>query len=416
MWRLTVTDPVVHSPPLHGRVRIADPPARPPELQHHSQHKPRKPDKFASVARFVLHTVDVGPQDLPGQLPLRATIVGRLTGIDRDDYWCAHLDAPLKYHLPAGFDRRRTASTALSDDQDGPLLWVEHLVVCSRQSGTRLRSGMTNLAVNIAYVVDPSLCNEDRLDMRKIDYVAVGEIDDSPASDIEDVAPPPITAADHESSARAPDTSPSSGPIATDMSEVSPGALADSETESEVSPGALADSETGSEASPDVTPQPDPVVEASSNTPPIPESASTGSDAIISDTDFMNLRDEWVGRLTAVAGEKPRYVPEPVGSHATGVFYRIEANELSYQAVRNGEIVWVRKTVEPYELLYWIVSDVASAIARSRNREPSVGRYRPPWVVDWHALMNSLSPQWALRTQARIDAMTQDEWRRRRPT
>jgi hypothetical protein len=246
--------------------------------------------------------------------------------------------------------------------------------------------------------------------MRKIDYVAVGEIDDSPASDIEDVAPPPITAADHESSARAPDTSPSSGPIATDMSEVSPGALADSETESEVSPGALADSETGSEASPDVTPQPDPVVEASSNTPPIPESASTGSDAIISDTDFMNLRDEWVGRLTAVAGEKPRYVPEPVGSHATGVFYRIEANELSYQAVRNGEIVWVRKTVEPYELLYWIVSDVASAIARSRNREPSVGRYRPPWVV------NSLSPQWALRTQARIDAMTQDEWRRRRPT
>jgi hypothetical protein len=72
----------------------------------------------------------------------------------------------------------------------------------------------------------------------------------------------------------------------------------------------------------------------------------------------------------------------------------------------------LRATADPSELVYWIISDVASAIARSR--ESSAGRYRPMWVVDWPALMHALSPQWGQRTQARMDAMTQDEWHRRR--
>jgi hypothetical protein len=301
------------------------------------------------VARFVLHTVDVGPQDLLGQLPVHATIVGRLAGADRDDYWCARLDAPLKYHLPAGFDRDRATPTALADDQDGPLLWVDQLVVCSHLSGTQLHSGMTNLAVNIAYVIDSSLCNEDRLDMRKIDYVAVGEIDDAPRTE-ESSHPPP---------------------------------------------------------------SPDPAAEVESSPAPSPDPAAEVEpspwDAIISETEFAELLDGWVVKLAAVAGENPRYVPEPLGVHPSGVFYRIASDELSYQAVKDDETLWARTTVDPNELVYWIISDVAVSIARRRNREPAAGRYRPPWVVDWHGLMHTLSPEWGLRTQARIDAMAQDE-------
>lgn len=109
------------------------------------------------VATFVLHTIDVGPDDLQRQLPVRATVVRRMTGADRDDYWCARLDTPLKYHLPAEFEGDRAAPAALAEDEDGPLLWVEHLVVCARLSDTQLHAGMANLAVNVAYVIDPSL-------------------------------------------------------------------------------------------------------------------------------------------------------------------------------------------------------------------------------------------------------------------
>lgn len=439
-------------PSKAARIRAHGQQATPADLaEHRTQHEPLEPVKFACVARFELHTLERGPCDLQSQLPVRATIIARLAGPGGESCWCAHLDAPLKYHLPPDFDYGRAAPTALTEDEHGPLIWVHQVVVAPGDEHASLHAGMINFAVHIGYVIDPSLSSEHLLDMRKIDYVGYGDIDDVPDLDTSSFPLPSRAHASEQSPSqpsspgRVPDPTPNAktsevpsmqSSVQADEGTAPSHMLAEPAHEFDFQPDSLPASEESSfPAETDVGANPSPApsnaavdalateTDASQEPPGVPEIASTISpsptsevatwDAIISDTEFSQLLDDWVAKLTAVAGEKPRYIPEPDGVHSTGIFYHIAPDKLSYQAVRDSERLWTRTTTDPDELVYWIISDTASAIARSRNRESAAGRYRPPWVVDWHALMHALSPAWGLRTQARIDAMTREEWQRR---
>jgi hypothetical protein len=129
---------------------------------------------------FEIHSLDLGPSDLQGQLPVRAGIVRQMVGPDRDDYLLARLERPIRYHYPASFDTTRTQNEFLATDQSGPFVWIYVIVVCARLVGTRFHAHMRSLPINIAFVTDNTIGSDQRLDFAKIEFVGVGFADAVP--------------------------------------------------------------------------------------------------------------------------------------------------------------------------------------------------------------------------------------------
>lgn len=132
---------------------------------------------------FVLTRLDIGPAELEAALPLRAEALRVLPGSDRPDYLLARFERPLKYRTPVGFDLNRADPNLRGTDEQGDFVIVQGIIVCARFVGQGFRSGMRDLAVNIAYVIDNSAANDASVDFSKLEYVAVGFVDDvAPAS------------------------------------------------------------------------------------------------------------------------------------------------------------------------------------------------------------------------------------------
>ena len=131
---------------------------------------------------FILTRLDLGPAELESALPLRAEALRVMPGPDRPDYLLARFERPLKYRTPVGFDAARADPSLRGEDADGAFVIVQGLVVCARFVGQGFRSGMRDLAINIAYVIDNSLANDAQVDFAKLEYVAVGFIDDAEAA------------------------------------------------------------------------------------------------------------------------------------------------------------------------------------------------------------------------------------------
>ncbi len=127
---------------------------------------------------FVLTRLDLGPAELESALPLRADALRVMLGSDRPDYLLARFERPLKYRTPVGFDPARADPTLRGRDERGDLVIVQGIVVCARFVGQRFRTGMRDLAINIAYVIDNTVATDAAVDFEKLEYVAVGFIDD----------------------------------------------------------------------------------------------------------------------------------------------------------------------------------------------------------------------------------------------
>jgi hypothetical protein len=127
---------------------------------------------------FVLTRLDIGPADLEAALPLRADALRVLPGSDRPDYLLARFERPLKYRTPLGFDVNRADPSLRGTDEQGDFVIVQGIIVCARFVGQGFRSGMRDLAVNIAYVIDNSVADDAQVDFSKLEYVAVGFVDD----------------------------------------------------------------------------------------------------------------------------------------------------------------------------------------------------------------------------------------------
>ncbi|MGN6324714.1 hypothetical protein [Pseudolysinimonas sp.] len=128
---------------------------------------------------FVLTRLDLGPAELESALPLRADALRVMPGSDRPDYLLARFERPLKYRTPVGFDMARADPALRGRDEHGDFVIVQGIVVCARFVGQGFTSGMRDLAINIAYVIDNSLANDASVDFTKLEYVAVGFIDDA---------------------------------------------------------------------------------------------------------------------------------------------------------------------------------------------------------------------------------------------
>jgi hypothetical protein len=72
----------------------------------------------------------------------------------------------------------RTQPEFRGSDGEGPFVWVYAIVVASRSVGTQLHHGMRDFPVNIALVIDNTAVRDDELDFGKLEYVAVGFVDD----------------------------------------------------------------------------------------------------------------------------------------------------------------------------------------------------------------------------------------------
>lgn len=133
------------------------------------------------MATFLIRELQAGPGELRAQLPVTATVLRTLPGPHgRGEFWCARLGEPVKYRFGGSFDTSRCQPEFLGQDPGGPFLWVQIIVVSPRTAGQRLTPGMRGVAVDLAYVVDLTLGQDNALDPGKVEYVAVADVDDQP--------------------------------------------------------------------------------------------------------------------------------------------------------------------------------------------------------------------------------------------
>lgn len=110
---------------------------------------------------LALYGVAFGRGHKSDDVPLTITIVRRIPGPDRPDYWLGKLHQPLRW----------VSETAEEYE-------VTHLVVAGQWAEPELAPGVVRLPVGIAYVIDESLLDDEVLDVEKIRYVATGVADD----------------------------------------------------------------------------------------------------------------------------------------------------------------------------------------------------------------------------------------------
>jgi hypothetical protein len=96
--------------------------------------------------------LDSGPEELSRSLPLRMRLLRPLSAPDGSDYALAELAKPI----------------------ERPDRSITHIIIGARLLGSRIGRGMKDFPVNIAYVIDNSLLNDETLDFAKGEYIAIG--------------------------------------------------------------------------------------------------------------------------------------------------------------------------------------------------------------------------------------------------
>lgn len=121
--------------------------------------------------------LESAPPELEWQLPLNGELYKLLPGPDRPDYSVMVLERPLHFYPGESFDLGRLEEDQRTEDRRGrPMVRVHALLLCARFVGQQLHPGMSDLAVNLAYVIDNSLARDEVVDFAKIEFAAVGSI------------------------------------------------------------------------------------------------------------------------------------------------------------------------------------------------------------------------------------------------
>lgn len=133
-----------------------------------------------------IDAVELGPADLPGQLPARATLIRMLPGPDREGYALAALTHPIRFatttdQLAAGtYDTGRLATAdpaTVTVRSDGTVeVLVYGVVVAPRVVGETFHPAMKNFPVALAYVLDATQMQDGAVDFTKVHYAAVAHI------------------------------------------------------------------------------------------------------------------------------------------------------------------------------------------------------------------------------------------------
>ena len=133
-----------------------------------------------------IDSIDLGPADLPEQLPKAAMLLRMLPGPDRDGYALASLAHPIRFatttaRLAEGtYDTGRLATAdprTLTAHPDGSVEALVYAVVLApRVVGAQFTPTMTNFPVALAYVLDLTQMQDAAVDFTKVHYAAVAFI------------------------------------------------------------------------------------------------------------------------------------------------------------------------------------------------------------------------------------------------
>lgn len=210
-----------------------------PQAAEHGQAQSAAPEMGRYGPKVHIARFDVAPPELGWQTPLGGELYRLMPGPDRPDYSLMVLERPLHFYPAEGFDTDRLEADQRTEDRRGrPMVRVHALLLCARFVGEQLHPGMSDLAVNIAYVIDNSLARDERVDFAKIEYAAVGFLSEGLAPR---ASAPAAASATAESTDRAAD---STG-IAADST-----GSADHATEPEAQPEREAQTEPAVQAEP----------------------------------------------------------------------------------------------------------------------------------------------------------------------
>jgi len=119
---------------------------------------------MSEIMKAVVRSVDYAPNDLYAQVPFGATLTRALPGPNRDDYWLARLDHPLRY---AGGGTERE---------------IKHIILASRYVGESIHRSVGRVVVGITYVLDEAQIDLPAVDMSRCLYAAIGEAEISVAA------------------------------------------------------------------------------------------------------------------------------------------------------------------------------------------------------------------------------------------
>jgi hypothetical protein len=145
-----------------------------------------------TVTRFTLRDLVSGPEDLRAQLPIGAATTAIRTAPDgTGQYFCARLDAPLKWHYGPDLDTSACAAQFLGRDRAGEFLWVDDIVLCAHHPDEQPHFGMRHFAVDLFAVTNPSLLTDAHVDPTKTHLVGIAEIDDADNTSATGFAPAP---------------------------------------------------------------------------------------------------------------------------------------------------------------------------------------------------------------------------------
>jgi hypothetical protein len=197
---------------------------------------------------------DTAAPELEWQLPLNGELYRLIPGSDRPDYSLLVLDRPLHFYPGEGFDLGRVEADQQVQDRKGrTMVRVHALILCARFVGQQLHPGMTDLAVNLAYVIDNSLARDAEVDFGKIEFAGIGFLSEG-----------------HAPRADAAPAAPSGQPSAATEPEPAPEPLADSvpqpSSEAAPEPVPVIESETESALETETEPAPAAAVGAEATT------------------------------------------------------------------------------------------------------------------------------------------------------
>ena len=137
------------------------------------------------AGRFSIDAIDVGPDDLPGQLPALGQLRRVIPGPDRPDYVIAQLDTPLRHHTTldklrhAGVDVAGVDAGIVHVEQDGAAtITADVIVMAARLVGQQVHQGMQRFPVNLALALNGSVRSGEQLEFKNCLPIAVAMISD----------------------------------------------------------------------------------------------------------------------------------------------------------------------------------------------------------------------------------------------
>jgi hypothetical protein len=109
--------------------------------------------------QMTITSVDYAPDELHEQVPIVVELLRPIAAEEDAKYWLGAVRRPIRWLV------------------DGTERAITHIVVTARWVGDRIGAGVRAMPVNIAYVTDATLLDDEQLDMAKGVYVAIGVCD-----------------------------------------------------------------------------------------------------------------------------------------------------------------------------------------------------------------------------------------------